>query len=654
MPSTIFANALMAVDKSDALLSAIDSLRAGTPSARIHFADTESLAKVPGTPFGYWVSDDIRTVFKRFPQYEIGERRVRAGLQTSDDFRFVRAWWEVQTHSLLEASPHLSQEHYRERTNTGQRWVTLAKGGGASAFSNQFYLVVDWACDGKEMKAWNDRLHGGSGWSRNIRSTECYFLPGLSWAVRTRRFSPHVVPAGGIFSVSRYQAFAPAKDVLWILALLNSSHVTLLLRLCSERYEHPKYVVGIVSQLPFPEPDEKTKTDLERLSTRGIRAAALRASGNECSRFFRCPAVLRTSGSTLRDRISLWKEQIAKADSDLSEVLRECTEIASTLYGFKVPTDPMEDGSDVAPPEEAHATSDIDSDDDSTDEALNGSDEYTCISEYVSFLFGCLAGRWCLATATSHQDSEGCTADIWQVLPTQSPAMATVTSETTARKGDGIACDDADHPHDVICLLRGVAELLWNETVDSIEAETCRLLSVRSLRDYFRKPGKGGFWDDHVSRYSKSRRKAPIYWLLQSSKKNYAIWLYYHRLDKDILFKALVNYVEPKIRLENDRLGSLRSQKAAAGAGKGAKKLDKEIEKQEEFLSELRDFEEKLRRAADLHLVPDLNDGVVLNIAPLHELVPWKEAEKYWEELLEGKYEWSSIGKQLRDKGLVK
>ena len=45
---------------------------------------------------------------------------------------------------------------------------------------------------------------------------------------------------------------------------------------------------------------------------------------------------------------------------------------------------------------------------------------------------------------------------------------------------------------------------------------------------------------------------------------------------------------------------------------------------------------------------------VLLNIAPLYELVPWKEAKSYWDELLEGKYEWSSIGKQLRQKGLVK
>lgn len=100
---------------------------------------------------------------------------------------------------------------------------------------------------------------------------------------------------------------------------------------------------------------------------------------------------------------------------------------------------------------------------------------------------------------------------------------------------------------------------------------------------------------------------------------------------------------------------TLLGQKAEAGnSGVKAKQLAKKLEEQEDFLSELRDFEDKLRRAANLHLEPDLNDGVVLNIAPLHELVPWKEAEEYWEELLKGKYEWSSIGKQLRQKGLVK
>jgi len=218
---------------------------------------------------------------------------------------------------------------------------------------------------------------------------------------------------------------------------------------------------------------------------------------------------------------------------------------------------------------------------------------------------------------------------------------------------DGVLVDDQGDPLDIGARVLQVLQIIWKDRWEAIECEACEILGVNTLRDYFRKPA--GFFADHLKRYSKSRRKAPIYWLLQSSKKNYGMWLYYHRLDKDLLFKALVNYVEPRIRLETNRLDTLRSQKAAAGeTGKEAKRIAKEVERQEDFLSELRDFEDKLRRAANLHLEPDLNDGVVLNISPLHELVPWKEAKGYWEELLEGKYEWSSIGKQLRQKGLVK
>jgi hypothetical protein len=235
------------------------------------------------------------------------------------------------------------------------------------------------------------------------------------------------------------------------------------------------------------------------------------------------------------------------------------------------------------------------------------------------------------------------------------PAMGAPANYPITIDWDGILADDAEHQNDIVQKMRGVLELIWKERADNIESEACAILGVKELREYFRKPAKGGFWDDHISRYSKSRRKAPIYWLLQSSKKNYALWLYYHRLDKDLLFKSLVNYVEPKIRLETSRLDTLRSHRATAGeSGKEAKRLAKEIEKQEDFIIELREFEEKLRRVANLHLVPDPQDGIVLNIAPLHELVPWKEAKTYWDELLKGEHEWSSIGKQLRHKGLVK
>lgn len=162
------------------------------------------------------------------------------------------------------------------------------------------------------------------------------------------------------------------------------------------------------------------------------------------------------------------------------------------------------------------------------------------------------------------------------------------------------------------------------------------------------------FFEHHVKRYSKSRRKAPNYWLLQSPKRNYGLWLYYPRLDPDILFKALMKYVDPKIRLEESRLEEYEARRRSAGAGgREAKEVEKDLAKQEELLTDLREFRERLDIAAKLYLRPDLNDGVVLNAAPLHELLPWKEAKGKWDELLAGRYEWSSIGGQLREKGMV-
>ncbi len=286
------------------------------------------------------------------------------------------------------------------------------------------------------------------------------------------------------------------------------------------------------------------------------------------------------------------------------------------------------------------------------------------VAELLSYALGCAFGRFDVRFATGERQPPEL-PDLFAPLPVCSPGILQGSDglpATVAPEGyplhidwDGILVDDPEHSDDIVRRVREVLEVIWKDRAEAIEKEAREILGVKELRDYFHKPGKGGFWDDHVSRYSKSRRKAPIYCLLQSSKKNYALWIYYHRLDKDLRFKALLKYVEPKIRLEVSRLESLRSQKAAAGdSGRAAKKLDKDIERQEDFLSELQDFENKLRRAANLHLEPDLNDGVVLNIAPLHELVPWKEAKHYWQELLEGKYEWSSIGKQLRQKGLVK
>ena len=64
----------------------------------------------------------------------------------------------------------------------------------------------------------------------------------------------------------------------------------------------------------------------------------------------------------------------------------------------------------------------------------------------------------------------------------------------------------------------------------------------------------------------------------------------------------------------------------------------------------VREFRERLSGVSDLRLVPNLDDRVVLNSAPLHQLMPWPEPKGYWREPLQGEYEWSDIGRQIRER----
>lgn len=302
------------------------------------------------------------------------------------------------------------------------------------------------------------------------------------------------------------------------------------------------------------------------------------------------------------------------------------------------------------------------SEEEETQESLH-LDASGLVSALLSYAVGCALGRWDVRYATGELPTPTL-PDPFDPLPVCSPGMLTGEDGLPTRvlppgyslrfDADGILADDPDHPDDIVGRVRAALDLIFREHADAIEHEACAILGVGSLRDYFRKSGAGSFWTDHIRRYSKSRRKAPIYWLLQSPKRSYSLWLYYHRLDGDILFKAQINYVEPKLRQVTERLDELRAQRADAATPRDVRQADRAIEQQEALLADVGEFRDRLKRAADLGLAPDLNDGVVLTIAPLRELVPWSEAKRYWQELLAGNFEWSSIGKQMRVKGLVR
>jgi hypothetical protein len=372
--------------------------------------------------------------------------------------------------------------------------------------------------------------------------------PGLTWPLRAARFGPVVLPSGSIFSVRGYAILASSNDLEVVGGLTNSAAFDFLFKVMLGRFGFPEFIVGVLQQLPIPSLNGYQGTKLSEIWVDCVNLKRNLDRTNETSHVFHLPALLQVQGRTFTERIANWQAKEAEAERKLAEYSarlmtapsssiiegEDRRAIEQTLCG------PLSDEAEIEHDEEV-----MDSERRTTDNSRS------LVVDLLSYAIGCAFGRWDVHLAIGEwQPPE--LPDPFAPLPVRSPGMLTgpdglpLTEPPPGyplRIGwDGILVDDPDHPDDIVRHVREVLEVIWKGRADAIEKEAREILGIRELRDYFRKLGKGGFWDDHVKRYSKSRRKAPIYWLLQSSKKNYALWLYYHRLDKDILFKALLNY----------------------------------------------------------------------------------------------------------------
>ena len=147
------------------------------------------------------------------------------------------------------------------------------------------------------------------------------------------------------------------------------------------------------------------------------------------------------------------------------------------------------------------------------------------------------------------------------------------------------------------------------------------------------------FFKEHIRQY----RKRPVYWLLQSPRKKFGVWVFHERLTDDSLFGIQREYVAPKIKLLGGQLADLRKARDAA-LGRDRRAIEKQIEAlEEDVLADVEEFNKRLEAVIQRGYRPHIDDGVLLNMAPLWELVPsWQaEPKKAWQALERGDYDWA-------------
>jgi len=580
----------------------LDDLRAGAIRELVFAAPLANFKLVPGSPFAYWASESLLELFSDLPPLQPLFAEVKQGLATSDDARFLRQWWEVQTGE-----------------NSG--WVPFAKGGDYCKYYYDLDLVINWAENGKELKEYILAKDGCI--TKRIYSQGYYFLEGLTYPLVTvKGFNVRRLPPGAIFGHKGPSIFLDSKqpEALWFgLGLLNSAlvQVFLLILTPSRSFE-----VGYVSRLPLAQPRGDRADHSAQLAHEAHDLKAAWDTGNEICTCFTTPWLLQIANR----QIGKSGEHIDKAEG-VAEVLALLGEDAPAVRLPDPPT--LSALLDVARAIEDAADARL--------QALQAQIDETVYDLYEISP----ADRALIERELGDRPPELAWPQM-ERRPDQEKRREHVRrffsyfARQAVRESDQgivpLAGCAAREPY-LVDRVRAQLEARFGPAVAyQLEQDAAPYLG-RPLEEWLRRDFFARF---HVKLY----KNRPILWHLASPKGYFAVLVDYHRLTHDVLPKVQTLYLWPQMEEVRTRLAAARTELLSVVPSVKA------IADLEDELADLEECNARLERviqgtvevdlpewangpyrngAAPYH--PDLDDGVRVNLLPLQEagLLPVKK-----------------------------
>jgi hypothetical protein len=688
-PAT-FIRLLRDRDRDAALVSAVSAAKHGTVDRRLYRVASDEFDAVPSKPLAYWMTESIRRLFRDLPPIEGHGAEARVGLQSGDDFRFVRTIWEVDPRRIANS---------RDGTHV-KRWAPFGKGGEYSPYWADINLVVDWEDDGKRV-----RNYAGA----RPQNTQYFFRRGLTWPDRATTLAPRVLPEGCVFSHVGMGLF-PTSDPLVCLAWLNSRLARAFADLMVSGREEssnaggsPHYYVGVVQRIPWPDQlDDDTRGELRRQCLELVELRRSRDLSDETTRSFRAPTLARSSAESLETIVhSEFKERAKGIVTAIDAVHSIDCHLAASL---KISDESSEFLDEEAPASSAvhpavalddHQRADVLrlaslSMSDLVVEAVErcggsrsvvaksfaGDRRTELIAQIVqrhpsvvlstlidsnylppgqltssakalmSYLIGAAFGRWDVRAAQT-ADPASNPFDLVASCPPGAlidhkglPVSVAPAGYPLELPPNRLLLDEPGHQWDLIVRVDCAVKCLFDDP-DAIVGELSKILGRALLRDYLRRD----FFKSHLAQYTESRRKAPIYWPLSVPSGKWTVWVYAPTLSRESLY-AVASEALRRENLATAEIGRLEQERTTGAGGRGARTLDRALDTERLLGEELRRFRQEAERIANLGWEPDLDDGIVLCAAPLAGLFPqWREPAQYRNLLKAGQYEWATVSR---------
>ncbi|MEY4943217.1 MAG: system adenine-specific DNA-methyltransferase PglX [Planctomycetota bacterium] len=463
-----------------------------------------------------------------------------------------------------------------------------------------------------------------------LRSPTRHLQAGLCFGKRGEYLDVQPLPPGFILTNEGFGAPIEPNDTTWyVLGLVNS----LVIQSGINFYCGQHKGVGYVNAFPLILADDTARTRLVDISRKIYAEMRLASEGLETDPFFCRPPIAIQRAE--------WVANYLRVGEKVGRLINELDELAASIYKLN-----HEEKNDIfsAASNRPSVLPIL-----GVDWKSTSSPSQFWAHSAVSFLVGCIYGRWDIRCA-SNADAE-MNFNPWLPIPEHQPASLKIASDVNTASGNvperyqlkvdwqGVLVDEVGHDMDIVGRVEQALRIIWGSKADDTEAEICSLLEKTRLRNYLAQPN--GFFADHLYRYSKSRRQAPIYWPISTNSGSYTLWIYYHSLSNQTLYTAFNDFIEPKLKQVGGDVTALRNKGSAR-----TRDDEKQFEALQAFELELIELRDTLLKLAPTYK-PNHDDGVQISAAPLWPLFrhkPWQKVLKdTWAKLEKGDYDWAHL-----------
>ena len=583
-------------------------------------AKQRDFQKIPGSPIAYWISNKIREIFEKNRIEDFFD--VRSGIMTGDDEVYLKLWQEVNLNKIgfncLKSNDIIINK---------KRWFPLNKGGNFRKWYGNNEYIIDLENNGKRIK--------NSGKNFRLREDIFYFKEGMTWSeVSSSKASFRFSNNGILFGSTGPMAYENNENkikILTIIGLLNTKLYQYILNIMNPTLH---YNVGIIANTPL----DLTKIflyekNIEKISNMNFNISKEEWDSREISWDFEKLSLI--DGKDLKiaykNYCNHWRDnfvQLHKNEEELNRLFIEIYDLQDEMdekVSFDDITILKKEAKIIQIDNSVPKEFSIESEKYLYDRGVSlefNKDEL--VKQFLSYAVGCIMGRYSINKSglimANSDDMLELSENKFIVKGTDREIRQEIESKFLPDEFGIIPItDEKDFSNDIVEKVKEFIKFVYGEEnlKDNLNfiAEALGNKDNKPAEEIIRTYFIKDFYSDHLQRY----QKRPIYWLMNSGKKNaFSCLFYIHRYEPLTVARVRADYLIPyQEMLENKRKFIERQLSDDDISAKEKKNIEKQLKELDTLLKELREYANEVKHIAEQKIPLDLDDGVNVNYEKL-------------------------------------